>query len=151
MTTIDTQHLTANTPVGPFENLQIYNGLDCCITFEVSGKSGAPTQQANQSGAQSMTSNEHCRDLTCPSCGEDFSWTKSVGNTPRENLRDSYRWVAKYPQHFVRCSKQWCRLNPRSPAQLKSFLYGAEGMRLPEQWLSFKGVNDGSQRQPRGP
>ena len=29
-------------------------------------------------------------------------------------------------------------LNPRSPTQLKEFLYSA--MRLPEQWLSFKGV-----------
>ena len=84
-----------------------------------------------------MTSNEPFRDLTCPSCGVDFSWTKRDGS----GLQVSYEAVSRICKaHLTHCPVQ-LELANLILARLrssKSFLY--QTMRLPEQWLSFKGV-----------
>lgn len=114
------------------DSLQVYNGLDCCITFEV------------YEALQNLFNQEP----------EIYTWERALQAPILEIMLRGFK-VDEYERrqgiekltteinrldHILQSYAQavWSKpLNPRSHVQMKSFFYGA--MRLPEHWISDKG------------
>lgn len=114
------------------DTLQVYNGLDCCLTFEVfeeilAANPQVPPVYAFERGLQAPILEMMLRG---------FLVDEPERRAGAEMLRKRLAQVDKVLQRYA--DAVWGRpLNPRSPAQLKDFFYGA--MRLPEVWISDKG------------
>jgi DNA polymerase I-like protein with 3'-5' exonuclease and polymerase domains len=115
------------------QNHQIYNGLDCCLTFEIFGElQKLFNQEPEIYGFE--------RAMQAPAL-EMMLRGFLVDQYERQRcaalLKERITHVDSCLQEFAHAV--WGRpLNPRSPAQLKSFFYGA--MNIPEIWSSQKGV-----------
>ena len=114
--------------------LQIYNGLDCCLTFEIwevlKGMidDHATTTYSFERALQAPALEMMLRGFRI----DQYKRAQGVAKlkVKQERLRTV---LARY------AFSVWGRdLNPQSPKQLIEFFYGA--MRLPEQWASAKGV-----------
>lgn len=112
---------------------QIYNGLDCCLTVEIHQElersHNAPNviydfERALQAPALEMMMRGFKVDETARRAGV------ALLDTKLEKLNSILQQLA-----FAAWGKT---LNPRSSLQLQNFFY--KTMRLPEQWISQKGV-----------
>jgi len=116
------------------ERLQIYNGLDCCVTkevFDVLSKQLAPGASLVydfERGLQALALDMMLRGFRI----DTYECHKLLGRY-KDDLTRTERILNKYG--FAVWNQG---LNARSPKQLKEFFYGA--MQLPEQYLSTKGV-----------
>jgi len=135
---LDTSELGRGEASSPFDNLQIYNALDCCLTFEVEEEILA----AHAASAQLWSPIYGFeRALQAPYLSimrrgfrVDEEGRELAANELRSRIERLHSILTELSLAV------WSRpLNPRSPQQLREFLYGAGGLRLPEQWLSFKG------------
>lgn len=119
------------------ENLQVYNGLDCCLTIEVFEEVNR-IHRASASQWEGIYSFE--RALQAPYL-EIMQRGFLVDELGRRQASAELRHRIESLQATLDQLAEaiWDRgLNPRSPKQLKEFLY--QSMHLPEQWLSQKGV-----------
>jgi DNA polymerase-1 len=132
MTIVQTAELSSEANYSPDETLQIYNGLDCCVTLEV-----WEALRAEHGGEAPIYDFERAlqapyieimnrgflvdqkeRQQTCEALRDKLFKQKSILNSLAEGV--------------------WAKgLNANSPVQCKEFLYSA--MALPEVWLSKKG------------
>jgi hypothetical protein len=132
---------TANIIPGQFnakQQLQVYNGLDCCVTLEVFEELKAgPCQAKGLAGWNTIYQFE--RALQAPYLEimqRGFAIDEIGRRQAAAELRVRIEALRNTLNEFA--SEIWDRpLNPRSPTQLKEFFYSA--MRLPEVWLSQKG------------
>lgn len=111
---------------------QAYNGLDCCVTFEVHA-------ELNRIFNQEPEIYSFERALQGPYL-EIMQRGFLVDQTSREMAARELRTRIEYLQQLLNelAEPVWGRgLNPRSPAQLKDFFY--KWLALPEQWISQKG------------
>lgn len=132
MPLVQTAELAEAKPPLPGDSLQIYNGLDCCVTLEVwealRAEHPAPApiydfQRALQAPYIEIMNrgflvDQQKRQQTCAVLREKIFRQKTILNALAEGV--------------------WSKgLNANSPSQCKEFLYSA--MALPEVWLSKKG------------
>lgn len=132
MPLIATHEITPETRLSAHEGLQVYNGLDCCVTLEVLEELG---KQFNAPPA--IYSFE--RALQAPYL-EIMLRGFAVDELARRRASSELRARATHLQGILNqlADAVWSKpLNPRSPTQLKDFFYRA--LRLPEVWLSQKG------------
>lgn len=133
MTIISTETVSPSG-LPPLTNLQVYNGLDCCVTLEVfqellrihGPKAGEPIYSFE-------------RALQAPYLAI-MQRGFAVNETARRGAADSLRGriIALQARLDSMGCAVWNKgLNPRSPKQLKDFFYST--MNLPEQWISIKG------------
>ncbi|TXH14998.1 MAG: hypothetical protein E6R03_08170 [Hyphomicrobiaceae bacterium] len=119
---------------------QVYNGLDCCLTFEIYNVIGKMLQQSNDPAAQDIYNFE--RAMQAPALDmmergfrvDQFERMSAVAELQQKQAQvtDLLNKLA----HVV-----WGKgLNPNSPAQMKAFFYGTNGLALPEQHKIEKGV-----------
>ena len=133
--------------LSPDDSLQVYNGLDCCLTTEVFGEIKR-TYASSQSQWQGIYDFE--RALQGPyleimqrgfKVDEIGRRTASRELTTRINhltqLVNEWAEVIWDKRYKDKETKELRALNPQSPAQLKELFYSA--MKLPEIWLSQKG------------
>lgn len=130
MPIVETHKLTPG--VHP-QQLQVYNGLDTCVTFEVHEALGRlfnqpPAIYAFERALQAPALEMMLRGFLV----DDLA--RRAGVQALQHELTTLNWVLnEYAQ------AAWGRsLNARSPAQLQEFFYGH--MKLPEQWISQKGV-----------
>jgi DNA polymerase I-like protein with 3'-5' exonuclease and polymerase domains len=146
MPTIDTSGLSAdgilgNQRIDKFLNDQIYNALDCALTYEVNDEI-ASTHSASAPIWSPIYDFERALQ------GPYLSIMRKGFRVDEHGRFDAARELRGRIESLQQTLDQlsdavWGRgLNPRSPAQLKEFFYGtgANSLRMPEQWLSFKGV-----------
>ena len=130
---VETSGITPATAWPPGQGLQVYNGLDCCLTLEVWEE-----LQAQATRASSIYSFE--RALQGPYLEimqRGFRVNLAARAEATERLRGQKAGLETMLDDLARAV--WDRgLNPRSPQQLQDFFYSA--MKLPEVWLSQKGV-----------
>jgi DNA polymerase I-like protein with 3'-5' exonuclease and polymerase domains len=140
VTTIKTETLepTGRHSEGTLDNdsrLQVYNGLDCCLTHEVFNE--IKRTYSNAPDWPQIYSFE--RALQGPYfeiMQRGFAVDEEARQTAAGTLRRRIFALEETLQELAKAV--WDKgLNPRSPIQLKDFLYGA--MKLPEVWLSQKG------------
>ena len=116
------------------ENLQTYCGLDCCVTHEVRSE----MVRGRNEDLPAIYSFE--RALQAPYL-EIMNRGFAVDDLSRRHASESlHQRIAGLQLTLNRMADAvWGRgLNPRSPKQLQEFFYRA--MRLPEIWISQKGV-----------
>lgn len=131
MPIIQTQDLKPHA-LNPADNLQVYNGLDCCVTLEV-------FEELMLQFPESPAIYQFERAMQGPYLEimqRGFRVDESGRRVAAEELRGR---IARLQLTLNTLSMAcWSRpLNPRSPAQLKDFFY--QHLRLPEVWLSQKG------------
>lgn len=123
-------------------NQQIYNGLDCCVTFEVFEELDLLLN--NNDALKKRNADpiiyDFERALQAPALEmmlrgfliDGYEKVKGI-----KFLQEEIRKVDSVLQEFAFAI--WGKsLNPRAPEQLKSFFY--DTMQLPEQWISQKGI-----------
>lgn len=135
MSLVHTEALSAaNQQPSAIDNLQIYNGLDCCITLEVLGEI-----QRLHGPAPGGLIYSFERALQAPYFDltqRGFAINETGRRIAAQGLRE--RISALQGRLDLMASAVWGKgLNPRSHVQLIDFFYRA--MRLPERWSSFKG------------
>lgn len=111
---------------------QVYNGLDCCVTFEVH-------TELNRIFNQEPEIYGFEKALQGPYL-EIMQRGFLVDQTSRQSAARELRGRIDYLQDLLNefAYPIWGKgLNPRSPAQLKTFFY--KELALPEQWISQKG------------
>jgi DNA polymerase I-like protein with 3'-5' exonuclease and polymerase domains len=118
----------------PHDALQIYNGLDCCITSEIAQeiihKRAAPMPAAY---GFSLALQAPAMEMMLRGWKID-PWARQEGTQLLLGQLDKLNQTLQAFAFAV-----WDKpLNPRSPLQVKDFLYGA--LKLPEHWISQKGV-----------
>lgn len=132
MPIFDTSALTPETRLTPSENLQVYNGLDVCLTLEIfeelSRQFNTPPsiyefEKALQGPyldimLRGFLIDEVSRRRAASECALKITHLRKILNRLAIAIWDK-------------------PLNPRSPEQLKQFFYGM--MKLPEVWISQKG------------
>ena len=130
---IDTSTLKPTDERSASDQLQIYNALDCCLTFEI------------HDSLKRLTNAEpiaysFARAMQAPALEMMLRGFKVDGLARRqgqEELREKLKRLDSILQQYA--FAVWGKtLNPRSSKQLKEFFYGAMG--LPEVWVSQKGV-----------
>jgi len=125
--------------LSPFETLQVYNTLDCCLTFELDEEI-KQTHESSEEIWSPIYSFE--RALQAPYLSimrKGFRVNEQGRQAAARELRARIDGLQSTLNELAQ--SVWSRgLNPNSPKQLIEFLYGSQGLRLPEQWLSFKGV-----------
>lgn len=130
---VQTADITRETRFSPSEGLQVYCGLDSCVTLEV-------LEELQRLFPQPPAIYSFARALQAPylaimqrGWAVDELARQHAAKGLRERLVGLEAWLQRMAQAV------WGRsLNPRSPAQLKEFFYSA--MRMPEVQLSVKGV-----------
>jgi DNA polymerase I-like protein with 3'-5' exonuclease and polymerase domains len=131
MTIFKTHEITPLTPLSQSENLQVYCGLDSCVTLEVLG------ELERTHSAPAIYSFE--RALQGPYL-EIMLRGFAVDQLARRHAAEGLRHrLAKLDSTLQAIAEAvWGKmLNPRSPQQLREFFYST--MKLPEVWLSQKG------------
>lgn len=114
--------------LSPSDTLQVYCGLDNCVTLEVREELGEPPaiyqfERALQGPYLEMIL-------------RGFAIDELARRHAASALRERIARLTVTLNELA--SAMWDRgLNPRSPQQLRQFFYSA--MRLPEQWISQKG------------
>lgn len=140
MPRIDTSTLNQAAIAGLPDHVrrQIYNGLDCCVTFEVFEKLSAELRQQNDPSARMVYDFE--RGMQAPAMDMMLRgwrvdpYERSNGIKLLESQRSRLEWVLNCYAHAV-----WGKnLNANSSHQLKEFFYKV--MKLPEQFKNEKGV-----------
>ena len=130
---IDTDTLTPTTQLTSQERLQVYNGLDCCVTLEVFQELG---RQFNQPPA--IYGFE--RALQAPYL-EIMQRGFRINTEGRDSAIHALRKRVIALDHRLQemAYSVWDKgLNATSPTQLADFLYNS--LHLPEVWLSQKGT-----------
>lgn len=133
MPIVQTAEITPQTQLTPSESLQIYNGLDCCVTLEV-------WEELNRQHNQLPEIYRFERALQAPYL-EIMQRGFLVDHQLRHGAAAALRARMERLEGVLNILARgaWGKhLNPRSPAQLKDFFYSH--LRLPEIWLSQKGV-----------
>jgi len=112
---------------------QIYNGLDVCLTFEIRQEMGTlfnhtPIIYEFEKALQAPALEMMLRGFLIDERERQEGIRLLEAQTTRlDNLLQAMAWAV------------WGKgVNPNSPKQLIDFFYGA--MKLPEQWISAKGV-----------
>lgn len=133
MPQVQTETITPLTQFTQSEQLQVYCGLDSCVTLEVR------EELASQYGQPPAIYNFE-RALQGPyleMMQRGFAMDELARRRACETLNTRLQTLEGVLNQLA--VAVWGKeLNPRSPAQLKDFLY--QRMRLPEIWLSQKGV-----------
>src|SRR5262245_49905411 len=134
MTLVPTHELTRESiqRLKPIDRLQVYNGLDCCVTLEVH-------EELTRTFNSTPLTYDFERALQAPYL-EMMLRGFRIDRLSRENAsRSLTSRLERLDASLQRMAiAVWGKpLNPRSPTQLKDFFYGT--MRLPEVWLSQKG------------
>ncbi len=131
---VDTNELTPDRvrTTSPSSILQIYNGLDCCVTLEVH-------EEITRTFNALPAIYDFERALQAPYL-EMMMRGFRIDRVSRDEAARGLR--ARIEELHVGLTRMayavWDKpLNPASPKQLKDFFYGA--MHLPEVWLSQKG------------
>ena len=139
MTTFSTLSLSPSSSLPPVSNLQVYNGLDCCVTFEVLEEIKVTHHDSIASWSPIYSFERALQAPYLSIMRKGFRVDEGARRTAAMELRGrigALQGVLDQLSHAA-----WGQgLNPRSPKQLAAFLYGASGLGLPEQILSFKGV-----------
>jgi len=135
MTLVNTQSLTPEVvQATPFtDTLQIYNGLDCCVTLEV-------YEELVRTHNEVPAIYNFERALQAPYM-EIMQRGFRIDRLAREEAsRTTQARIAALDRALQKFAYAvWDKpLNPGSYKQMQDFLYGA--MHLPEVWLSQKGV-----------
>lgn len=133
--------------LSPDENHQVYNGLDVCLTLEVFEEINKTHggSEAAWSGIYSFERALQGPYLEIMQRGflVDELGRRQAGRELRERMARLSQtlntlaeavWDERYKD---KTTGESLALNPRSPLQLKKFLY--EALKLPEVWLSQKG------------
>lgn len=134
----DTGTLRQNSPLSAFDKEQIYNGLDCCVTFEVFEELDRQLRERNDPSFQMVYDFE--RGLQAPAIDMMLRGWK-IDQYEREcNDKRLQKDLNRLEHILDRYAKAvWGKgVNARSHDQLKAFFYGAMG--IPEVVISFKGV-----------
>src|ERR1700743_350292 len=127
---------SASAMMAPNTNLQVYCGLDCCLTIEVweEIRKQLPTNPEAE-GIYSFERALQAPYLDIMRRGFAVDSAKRWEETERLRARRGYLELLLNEFSVAMWGKN---LNPRSPAQLADFFYRA--CRLPEVWISQKGV-----------
>jgi DNA polymerase-1 len=135
MPKIQTANLTPN--IDPHSKHQIYNGLDCCLTFEIFEKLYAQLQAKNEPFNQLIYDFE--RGLQAPALEMMERGWKIDEAQRQEGIKTLTAKVLKLQTILNTLSNViWGKgLNPASPKQMKEFFYAT--LRLPEQYKFDKG------------
>lgn len=140
MPIIETAQLKPESLLNPDDRLQVYCGLDTCVTLEVHGCTNKELRETNDPGPQLIYNFE--RGMQAPALEmmtRGFPVDMYERRVAIERLQKRLIRVNSILQKYAEAI--WGKpLNPNSPHQLKAFFYGAEGMGLPEVYLNFKGV-----------
>ena len=127
--------LVATHDLEPGDKLsrQVYNGLDCCLTFEV-----LEALRGLQGNADHPIYDFE-RALQAPLLEIMLRGFKVDEYSRREAIQQLENEIAHYQSILNEFAAAiWDKpLNPNSPKQLIEFFYGK--MRLPEVWISKKG------------
>lgn len=135
MPIIQTGDITPDTTFTLHDNLQVYNGLDCCVTTEVFEEIAKlrPTLPSIYSFERAMQA-PYLEIMQRGFLVDQIARRRAI-----DALRIRYEAVNTTLQKLS--IGAWGKsLNPRSPAQLKDFFFSSSGLRLPEVWLRKKGV-----------
>lgn len=140
MPIIQTGNLQPGT-LSPDDSLQVYCGLDTCVTLEVHGEIGKELRESNDPSPRDIYSFE--RAMQAPALemmSRGFKVDPYERRAAIESLQKRLIRVNSILQKYA--DAIWGKpLNPNSPDQLKKFFYyDPEGMQLPEVFLGFKGV-----------
>ncbi len=132
MPTIDTSTLDRASRLEPSANMQIYCGLDSCVTVEV-------LEEVKKEHPQQSPIYDFERALQGPYL-EIMQRGFLVDSISRQRATVELHSRMNLAQEMIDqfAHAVWSKpLNPRSPKQLQEFFYGA--MRIPEIWISQKG------------
>ncbi len=131
---VNTAELTPGSRFPALQNLQIYNGLDCCVTLEV----WEAVREAHPGPQRIYDFN---RALQAPYM-EIMNRGMLVDGPARASALSLLRTRQTRLQGVLNSLAigTWGKtLNPNSPSQLKEFFYTSAGLGLPEVWQSKKG------------
>lgn len=129
-----------NSTAPEFARHQVYNGLDCTVTYEVHEALTKLLHSHEDQTPQVIYNFE--RALQGPILEIMLRGFLVDEPTRQLHMADLQRTIGKL-QTILDAYAQaiWGQgLNPRSHPQLKAFFYGQAGLRLPEIWISDKGV-----------
>lgn len=139
MPIIETSNLKPDD-LNPDDRLQVYCGLDTCVTLEVHGQIERELRESNDPGPALVYQFE--RGMQAPALDlmtRGFRVDPYERRAAIESLQKRLLRVNSILQKYAQAV--WKQpLNPNSPAQLKAFFYGPAGLGLPEVYLNFKGV-----------
>ena len=131
MTLIATQDLRPNS-LSASENLQVYCGLDCCLTIEIFEE--LATTYGSPPAIYSFERALQGPYLEIMQRG--FKVDELARRRAAESLHERIGHLRQMLDEFA--IAVWDKpLNPRSPQQLRSFFYSV--MKLPEVWINQKG------------
>ena len=140
MPLINTSLISSEAALNPDDKLQVYCGLDTCVTLEVHGCINSELRETTEPGPQLIYDFE--RGMQAPALEmmtRGFLVDPYQRRIAVESLQKRLIRVNSILQQYA--SAVWGKpLNPNSPHQLKAFFYGPDGMGLPEVYLNFKGV-----------
>lgn len=121
------------------DTLQLYNGLDCCVTLEVFEEIIQTYGDVLAPGRNESTYYDFSRSLQGPILDIMQKGFKVDQYEKRKGLGELDTQIEHLDRVLSRMAfAVWGKeLNPNSHVQLKSFFYGC--MQLPEQWISEKG------------
>lgn len=139
MPRIPTAHL-AMGQYGATEQYYLYNGLDCCLTFEIHGVLDKQLRGSNSPEPQLIYDFE--RGMQAPALDmmrrgfKIDQYERRAGIELLQKRQEKIQILLNKYAHIV-----WGKdLNPNSPKQMKEFFYGRTGLALPEQHKIDKGV-----------
>jgi DNA polymerase I len=133
--TVQTTHDLDRAALSQFQNDQVYNGLDCLVTYEIWENL---EQKFSNHATRPVYSFE--RALQAPYLDimlRGFNVDQAARYQASETLRSGINQLRGILDEFA--IAVWGKpLNPNSPKQLQEFFY--RSMNLPEVWLSQKGI-----------
>ncbi len=117
----------------------VYNGLDCCLTFEIFDVLNEQITQTNDPRAKNIYTFE--RAMQGPALDMMLRGWKVDQYQRRVSIGTLQQRKVKIEAILDRYAKVvWGKgLNPGSPKQMKEFFYGPKGLALPEQHKIEKG------------
>ena len=138
MPKFDTSTLRQDNDLSAFDKEQIYNGLDCCLTFEVFEELDKILRERNDPAFINVYNFE--RALQAPAMDMMLRGWKIDEYERHSNEARLQKDLTRLQNILNRYSfAVWGKgLNANSPEQLKTFFYGAMG--IPEVSISFKGI-----------
>lgn len=135
MPKINTANLSPN--IVPHVKHQVYNGLDCCLTFEIFDILNDQITKKNEPFVEQIYAFE--RGMQAPALElMERGWNideeqRQKGIADQSKKRDTLQTILNRYANVI-----WHKgLNANSPKQMKEFFYGA--LRLPEQFKNEKG------------
>lgn len=126
--------------LSPMVEYQVYNGLDCGLTYEIHGVLDEKLRRSNSPEPQLVYNFERgmqapALDMMLRGFKVNSYWRRQGVANLQARLRKLEIVLDKYAQIV------WGKgLNPNSPIQMKAFFYGKNGLSLPEQYKFEKGV-----------